>query len=218
MKQKTAILQNTGERMKEFFSVSDIEEYELFQDSASYLMDDLTDYLRLLSSFIEIVSDNEFIVFLENYITEDIISEQNYSEIDLKKIKNEIRHVLLTMNFSTIFTIILKTINSIGSEVVSRYFSEMLEENGVQLTPAYLLIKRGLEMQYEKQLAVKEIVRELRYTEMSNIAVSIMRFMVINHASRHSYNPSEKQRIEQLFKFKPNSILRREQQIKSLEP
>lgn len=48
MKQKTAILQNTGERMKEFFSVSDIEEYELFQDSASYLMDDLTDYLIFL--------------------------------------------------------------------------------------------------------------------------------------------------------------------------
>lgn len=45
MKQKTVILQNIGERMKEFFSVSDIEEYELFQSSTPYLMDDLTDYL-----------------------------------------------------------------------------------------------------------------------------------------------------------------------------
>ncbi|MDY4761347.1 NACHT domain-containing NTPase [Streptococcus thoraltensis] len=173
--------------------------------------------LRLLKSFIEIVSDSEFIIYLENYIAENVISEQSNSDIDEKKIKNEIRHIILTMNFSTIFTLVLKTINSIGSEAVSRYFSEMLIENDIQLTPVYLLIMRGLAMQYEKQLAEREIASELKDKEMSNIAVSIMRLMVINHVSRHSYNASEKQRIEQLFKFKPNSILRREQQIKSLE-
>lgn len=51
---------------------------------------------------------------------------------------------------------------------------------------------------------------------MSKIAVTITRLMVINHALRYSYNAIENQRIEQLFNFKPNSILRREQQIKSL--
>ena len=70
--------------------------------------------LRLLTSFIEIVSDKEFISLLENFISNEITIE----DVDEVKLRNEIHDMLVGMNFATIYAIIMKTISSIGSEYI----------------------------------------------------------------------------------------------------
>ena len=77
--------------------------------------------MRLLTSFIKIVSNQEFISLLENFISNEITSEN----VDSVKLKKEIHGMLVSMNFATIYAIILKTISSIGSEYISRYFSKL---------------------------------------------------------------------------------------------
>lgn len=167
--------------------------------------------LRLLTSFIKIVSNQEFISLLENFISNEITSEN----VDSVKLKKEIHGMLVSMNFATIYAIILKTISSIGSEYISRYFSKL--SNNSTANPSYILIKRGLEMQYKKQFAEDDILKEINDTEMSHLARTILNLLVVNHISTHYFNFKEKSRIEKKFGFRPNTILKREQQIKSLE-
>jgi len=72
-------------------------------------------------------------------------------------------------------------------------------------------------MQYEKQFAEDDILKEINDTEMSHLARTILNLLVVNHISTHYFNFKEKSRIEKKFGFRPNTILKREQQIKSLE-
>lgn len=170
--------------------------------------------LRLLKSFIEIVSNEEFLIFLENYLVKNM--QTQIADISEEELKKEIRDVISTMNFATIYTLIMKTISSIGSEVISKYFSEM-HKGKDNLAPSYKLILRGMELNYEKRFPEKEILKDIKSKEMSNIAVTIMKLLVFNHLSRHNYTIMEKSKYEKLFGFKHNSLLVREQQIKALE-
>lgn len=181
------------------------------KDFEKILKNTVDSNLRLLNSFIEIVSDKNFINFLENFISQNIKEE----DFDGSRLKDEIRDLLIRMNFATIFTLIMKTISSIGSETISRYFSDMLKNH--TLTPSYILIKRGLELQYEKRFSEDDILSDLKNKELSHVARTMLNLMVVNHVSRHHYNFQEKARIEKKFGFKPNVILKREQQIKSIE-
>lgn len=168
--------------------------------------------LRLLSSFIKIVSDDEFVKNFEETVAQLDIFEND--EIDQQEFRNRLSKILLTMNFATIYGVIIKTIDSIGSEVVSQYFSELIKTKNFM--PSYMLVHRGMELKFEKRPSRKEILKELKFSEMSNIAQSIIRLMVIDHASNHEYSYREKSKIESEFGFKSNAILEREQQIKSL--
>ena len=123
--------------------------------------------------------------------------------------------MLVGMNFATIYAIIMKTISSIGSEYISRYFSKVFDDSN--LDPSYILIQRGLEMQYEKHFAEDEILKERNSAEMSHVARTILNLFVVNHISTHFFNYKEKSRIEKKFGYSPNTLLKREQQIKSLE-
>lgn len=167
--------------------------------------------LRLLTSFIQIVSDKDFILFLENFISKEVDTE-NLNEDKLRK---DIHDILVSMNFATIYSLIMKTVSSIGSEPISHYFSEMMENSNIN--PSYILIKRGLELQYEKQFSEKAILNDRNNKNMSHVARTILNLMVVNHVSRHSFSYQEKARIEEKFGFKPNSLLKREQHIKSIE-
>lgn len=167
--------------------------------------------LRLLTSFIQIVSDKDFILFLENFISKEVDTE-NLNEDKLRK---DIHDILVSMNFATIYSLIMKTVSSIGSEPISHYFSEMMENSNIN--PSYILIKRGLELQYEKQFSEKSILNDRNNKNMSHVARTILNLMVVNHVSRHSFSYQEKARIEEKFGFKPNSLLKREQHIKSIE-
>ncbi|MCY7217660.1 TIR domain-containing protein [Streptococcus cristatus] len=168
--------------------------------------------LRLLTSFIKVVSDQDFILLLEEFISQEVTSEH----LDEAKLRKEIHDMLVSMNFVTIYALIMKTISSIGSEHISRYFSsEMIVDSN--LTPSYRLIKIGLELEYEKQFSENAILEDRNNKNMSHVARTILNLMVVNHVSRHHFNYQEKSRIEKKFGFKPNSLLKREQQIKSIE-
>ncbi|WP_314913666.1 TIR domain-containing protein [Streptococcus constellatus] len=169
--------------------------------------------LRLLSSFIKIVSNDEFVKNFEETVFKLDVFEDG--EINQQEFRKKFSKILLTMNFATIYGIVIKTIDSIGSEVVSQYFSELIKMQN--FVPSYMLIHRGMELKYEKRPSRKEISRELRLPEMSNIAQSIIKLMVIDHASNHKYSYKEKSQIESEFGFKPNAILEREKQLKLLD-
>lgn len=169
--------------------------------------------LRLLSSFIKIVSNDEFVKNFEETVFKLDVFEDG--EINQQEFRKKFSKILLTMNFATIYGIVIKTIDSIGSEVVSQYFSELIKMQN--FVPSYMLIHRGMELKYEKRPSRKEISRELRLPEMSNIAQSIIKLMVIDHASNHKYSYKEKSQIESEFGFKLNAILEREKQLKLLD-
>ena len=167
--------------------------------------------LRLLTSFIKIVSNRDFILILEKFISQELSTE----DIDESKLRKEIHDLLVSMNFATIYALIMKTISSIGSEYISRYFSEMIEN--CSFNPSYVLIKRGMELQYEKQFSQNAILEDRNNKNMSHVAQTILNLMIVNHVSRHCFNYQEKSRIERKFGFKPNTLLKHEQQLKSVE-
>ena len=169
--------------------------------------------LRLLSSFIKIVSNDEFVKSFEEMVFELDIFEDG--KVNQQEFRKKFSKILLTMNFATIYGIIMKTIDSIGSEVVSQYFSELISIQN--FIPSYMLVHRGMELKYEKRLSEKDILNELKTPDMSSIAENIIKLMVIDHASYHRYNFQEKARIESEFGFKSNTILERERQLRLLD-
>lgn len=183
------------------------------QEFESILLETVNTNLRLLDSFIISISSEDFSENFEELIQQ--IIKDDKSGIEKNELRKQIRDVFFKMIFGIIYGIIMKTINSIGSEVISNYFSTMVSSSS--LSPSYILILRGMELYYQKQFSEKEILRELKDSNISNIAKSIIKLMVIDYASKHNLNFKEKARIESEFGFRTNSILEREQQLKLLD-
>lgn len=177
------------------------------------LMGAVNTNLRVLMSFIELVTEENFVKELEEAIFKSIdFKDNDQSKEDFRK---ELKNMVLKLIFSTILGVITKTINSIGSEAVSHYFTNKI--NKENFVPSYVLIKRGMELKYEKQLYDKEILDEINNPQTSEIVKKILRLFVINYASTHQIDYKAKAKIEKQFGLPTNEILRREQRLKSIE-
>ncbi|MCA1358045.1 hypothetical protein [Streptococcus iniae] len=77
-------------------------------------------------SFIEFVTEENFVKELEEAIFKSIdFKDNDQSKEDFRK---ELKNMLLKLIFSTILGVISKTINSIGSEAVSHYFTNKINK------------------------------------------------------------------------------------------
>lgn len=177
------------------------------------LMGAVNTNLRVLMSFIELITEENFVKELEEAIFKSI----DFKDNDQSKgyFRKELKNMLLKLIFSTILGVITKTINSVGSEAVSHYFTNKI--NKENFVPSYVLIKRGMELKYEKQLYDKEILDEINNPQTSEIVKKILKLFVINYASTHQIDYKAKAKIEKQFGLPTNEILKREQRLKSIE-
>jgi len=169
--------------------------------------------LRLLTSFIDIIQDEESLEViidlvskkLETYL-EETSNNEEIKELknDKNKLKNLVRRFFWGLAYSTIFALTDKIIHSLGSSKLNRIVEKVCNEEN---TPASNIIKQGIYMWYGKNLRIDEISDTLDDSEYSKTASNILRHMVFNYCQTHSLGYKERQKIEAKFGFKTNSFL-----------
>lgn len=166
-------------------------------------------HLRLLTSFLNLIKNKE-----EQQEIIDFISTR--MEIKIEGMKKEpsqdtlmkmARSLFWNLNFSVVYGVLQKSIRSLGSVKLTDIFTKVCDNEN---TPAAFLIKHGILMWYGKNLQIDEIEKKFKTNEFSKISKEIMKFQIIDHASMHSINFKDKQRIKNTFDISEKTLLLKE--------
>lgn len=148
---------------------------------------------RELNSFFDLFktpkNQNDIINFLAEAIKKEIAKEK---EIDDDKCKKIASNFFWGMNFFYVFAILLKTIQSIGSEKLVSFIKEIEEQNH---SPANQLILEGVKIVYAKNVDKNLLFRYIKDSEYSQVAKTILRLLVVEYCRK---NPTEYSEIQQL--------------------
>ena len=149
--------------------------------------------LRELNSFFDLFKDSknqaDIIGFLADAVKERKTKDKN---IDDEKCSKIAHNFFWGMNFFYIFIIILKTIQSIGSENLVPFIKDITEQNP---TPANQLILEGVKIIYAKNVDKNNLFRYIKDSNYSHVAKTILRMLVIEYCRTNPINHSELQQL-----------------------
>ena len=155
-------------------------------------MDAMNIHLRSLSHFFEIIQSEK-----EQNVVFDFISERlSYIDVNKELSKDErnkkAKIIYWNLNFFVILGIISKVVHSLGSDKLTEIVNNVCDEVN---TPASLLVKYGILMEYNKNIPIKELKKRINEKDFSDIAKKIIKLMVVNHCSLHPIKYRDRQRI-----------------------
>lgn len=149
--------------------------------------------LRQINSFFSLFRNSDtqrcLIEFIADMVKKEISNEKKIDDDKCKKIAN---NIFWGMNFFFVFAIIVKTIQSIGSEKLIPFIEEVSDEKS---TPAKQLILEGVKIIYSKNLDKNTLFKQIKNSDYSNVAKTILKMLVIE---RCRMNPTDFREIQQL--------------------
>lgn len=149
--------------------------------------------LRGLDTFFCLFKDSETQNFFIDFFTvaiKDIISKEQ--KIDNEKCKNIARNFFWKMNSLYVFVIILKTIQSVGSDRIIPFMKTIVENNP---TPVNQLILEGTKIIYGNNLDISNLFRYVNEKNNSELAKSILKILVVEFCKTHPVHYSKIQQL-----------------------
>lgn len=167
-------------------------------------------HLRIISNFFEIIkSENEQKNTID-FITKRLIlldeSKGGKRELIEDKRKKIAKIIFWNLNFFVVFCIINKIVHSLGSDKLTEITNKVCDEVN---TPASFLIKHGILLEYNKNLQIKDLTKEVSEKDFSEIAERAIKLMVVNHCSLHQINYKDRQRLKTLLDIPAQKLLPR---------
>jgi uridine kinase len=156
-------------------------------------------HLRILSSFFDIIKDENDQKSVIDYISERLIKineeerEQKKKQLSEEKMRKFARIIFWNLNFFTTYGIIGMIVRSLGSDKLTNISNKVCDEVN---TPASFLVKHGILMWYAKNPQIGEISKKIKEPEFSLLADKVMYFMVANYCYLHQISYKDRQRIE----------------------
>ena len=148
---------------------------------------------RELNSFFDLFktqkNQNDIIEFLADAIKKEIAKEKNIDDNKCKKIAS---NFFWEMNFFYVFAIVLKTIQSVGSENLVSFIKDIEEQNS---SPANQLILEGVKIVYAKNVDKNTLFKHIKDSNYSQVAKTILKLLVVDYCRT---NPTEYSEIQQL--------------------
>lgn len=169
-----------------YTSVEKTKIRELISSSINLNLRELNSFFSL---FKEPVKQKEIIEFLADIVKKEIDKEKN---IDDEKCKKIARNIFWGMNFFFVFAIVVKTIQSVGSENLISFIKEISDENP---TPANQLVLEGTKILYSKNIDKNQLFKQIKDSNYSQVAKTILKMFVIEHCRM---NPTAYSEIQQL--------------------
>ena len=164
-------------------------------------------YLRILSSFFEIIKDekfeDDFIAFVIEKISQ-IIEVEDDEELTVSKIEKSARSIFWNLNFGVVHGYITKAIHSLGSSNLIKV-SEAVSTN--LNTPAPFIVHQGIKMWYTKNLNIDEISNRIDNDGFSKTAKKVMLHKIVEHSRLHKINYKDLTKIEQQFHLSRKSLI-----------
>jgi len=155
-------------------------------------------HLRIISSFIELIpeenTEQEVINFLKERINKTIEEkEEENKRLSIEKIEQLVRKLYWNLNFGVLHGFITKAIHSLGSSNllnISQSVSEKLK------TPSAFIINHGIRMWYAKNLRIEEIASRLKERDFSLTAKQLMKLKIVEHCKLHDIDFKDLKKIE----------------------
>ena len=148
---------------------------------------------REISSFFELFKNpknqKDIIEFLADAIKKEVAKEKNVDDEKYLKIAS---NFFWSMNFFYIFAIILKTIQSVGSETLVPFIKSIVEKDP---SPANQLILEGVKIIYAKNVDKNSLFRHIKDLNYSSVAKTILKMLVVEYCRT---NPTDYTEIQQL--------------------
>lgn len=148
---------------------------------------------RELNSFFDLFktpkTQNEIIEFLADAIKKEIAKEKNIDDDKCKKIAS---NFFWEMNFFYVFAIVLKTVQSVGSENLVSFIKDIEEQTP---SPANQLILEGVKIIYAKNVDKNVLFKHIKDSNYSQVAKTILRILVVEYCRT---NPTDYSEVQQL--------------------
>lgn len=161
-------------------------------------------HLRILTSFFEVIKNEEKVII--DYISKRLtkLIEGKKRSPSLEKMEDISRIIFWNLNFYVVYGILDKIVHSLGSDKLIEIIEKVCDEIN---TPASFIARQGILMWYNKNIEINEIEEKLKMKDFSEIAKKVLKKMVVNHYSLHSFNYKDRQRIEKKLGISAKQLL-----------
>ena len=168
-------------------------------DKLEYIFEQgLKVHLRILTSFFELIKDEqteiEFIEFINEricQINEERI-ENNEKELSIEKIEKISKDIFWNMSFGVVHGFITKAIHSLGSSNLLKIAENVsIKQN----TPSSFIVYQGINMWYGKSIKLNEISARISKDDFSKTADKLIKFKVVEHSRLHKIEYGKLQEI-----------------------
>tara|TARA_R110000796_G_C14570604_1_gene435722 strand:- start:5340 stop:7868 length:2529 start_codon:yes stop_codon:yes gene_type:complete len=147
--------------------------------------------LRFLEYFIKITdtAKNEIVKLISNHLSE-------HPNLSNKEIEKQAENAYLHLTYGVINSFTRKIASSIGSKEALEVYREMEKNVG---TPAFLLIRQAIELQFNKSINIEHISNCVKDLKDNQVCLRILKEMVIQHVYLFPVNYKEKQQLSHLL-------------------
>ena len=147
--------------------------------------------LRFLEYFIKITdtAKNEIVKLISNHLSE-------HPNLSNKEIEKQAENAYLHLTYGVINSFTRKIASSIGSKEALEGYREMEKNVG---TPAFLLIRQAIELQFNKSINIEHISNCVKDLKDNQVCLRILKEMVIQHVYLFPVNYKEKQQLSHLL-------------------
>lgn len=147
--------------------------------------------LRFLEYFIKITdtAKNEIVKLISNHLSE-------HPDLSNKEIEKQAENAYLHLTYGVINSFTKKIASSIGSKEALEVYREMEKNVG---TPAFLLIRQAIELQFNKTINIEHISNCVKDLKDNQVCLRILKEMVIQHIYLFPVNYKEKQQLSHLL-------------------
>lgn len=165
-------------------------------------------HLRILSSFIELIKDDQtellIIDLLKERINQITEEDERGRELSVEKIEKLVKEIYWNVNFGVLHGFITKAIHSLGSSNLLNIAQTISKREN---TPASFIVNHGIRMWYGKSLKIDEIAERIEGKDFSKTAERLIKFKVVEHCKLHSIDFKDRQRIESRLGIPSDKIL-----------
>lgn len=159
--------------------------------------------LRGISGYFSILKDadnqNAIIHYLSDLLKQKIEKEKgSYEDASSDEIVKNVKTLFWGFNFLFIYLVLFKTIQSLGSEKLIKFFSELTKSED---TPANNVILEGVKIMYGKNIDKNSLARCINSKEYSSEAKTVLQIMITDYCRLNPIDYSELQELSAKMKI-----------------
>ena len=153
---------------------------------------------RELNAFFDLFKDPKNQDEIIKFIADAVKKEISKKDIDGRERLKKAGEFFWSINFFYVFVVVLKTIQSLGSEKLVSFLKDIAEDSP---TPANQLILEGAKIIYAKNIDKKIVFKHMKDSEYSDVAKTILKILVVEYCRMNPVDFSEIQQLSAKMKI-----------------
>lgn len=165
-------------------------------------------YLRILTSFIEIIKDERteqsMVNLLKERINQIIKEKEDDNDLRVEKIEKLVKAIYWNLNFGVLHGFMTKAVHALGSINLLKIADNVSQK---ELTPAAFIVNHGIKMWYDKNVKLNEIAERISEKDFSKTAEQLLKIKVVEHCRMHKIDFKKLKEIEEKLHLPATKML-----------